>query len=153
MKHKAWCNVEEVSYNFSRSSIKFQGHAGWKIDDLNPIWVRLLLGRSQLSNYSDLPCCLYSVKLDLGSGVQTLSWTQINLLRPFCLPFVLVCMILLVLLWRHNERDGVWNHRRLDYLLNRLFRCRSQKASKPRVTGFWEGNPPVADGFPSQKGQ
>ena len=55
MMNKAWCNVEEVPYKFSRSSIKFQGHAGWKIDDLNPIWVRLL-GRSQLSNPSDLPC-------------------------------------------------------------------------------------------------
>ena len=43
------------------SSIKFQGHTGWKIDDLNPIWVRLL-GRSQLSNPSDLPC------FDLGSN-------------------------------------------------------------------------------------
>ena len=29
---------------------------GWKINDLNPIWARLL-GRSQLSNPSDLPCC------------------------------------------------------------------------------------------------
>ena len=38
-----------------RSSVKFQGHTGWKIDDWNPIWVRLL-GRSQLSNPSDLPC-------------------------------------------------------------------------------------------------
>ena len=28
---------------------------GWKINDFNPIWVRLL-GRSQLSNPSDLPC-------------------------------------------------------------------------------------------------
>ena len=28
--HKAWCNVEEVSYNFSRSSIKFQGHMAEK---------------------------------------------------------------------------------------------------------------------------
>ena len=37
------------------SSIKYQGHTGWKIDDLNPVWVRLL-GRSQLSNPSDLPC-------------------------------------------------------------------------------------------------
>ena len=27
--------------------------------------------------------------------------------------------------WCYNERDGVSNHRRLDYLLNRLFRCRS----------------------------
>ena len=40
---------------FSGSSIKFQGHTGWKIDDLNLIWVRLL-GQSQLSNPSDLPC-------------------------------------------------------------------------------------------------
>ena len=55
MMHKAWCNLEEVPYNFSRSSIKFQGHTGWKIDDLNQIWVRLQ-GRSQLSNPSDLPC-------------------------------------------------------------------------------------------------
>ena len=31
---------------------------GRKIDDLNPIWVRLL-GRSQLSNPSDLPCWNY----------------------------------------------------------------------------------------------
>ena len=37
------------------SSIKFQGHTGWKIDKFNPIWVSLL-GRSQLSNPSDLPC-------------------------------------------------------------------------------------------------
>ena len=54
MMHKAWCRIEEVHYYFSRSSIKFEGHTGWKID-LNPIWVRLL-GRSQLSNPSDLPC-------------------------------------------------------------------------------------------------
>ena len=29
--------------------------------------------------------------------------------------------------WRHDKRDGVSNHRRLDYLLNRLFRRRSRK--------------------------
>ena len=55
MMHRAWCNVKEASYNFSRSSIKFQGHTSWKIDNLNQIWVRLL-SRSQLSNPSDLPC-------------------------------------------------------------------------------------------------
>ena len=31
---------------------------GWKIDDLNPIWVRLL-GWSQLSNPLDLPCYIF----------------------------------------------------------------------------------------------
>ena len=37
--------------------------------------------------------------------------------------------------WRHNECDGVSNHQRFDGLLNRLFRRRSKKTSKLRVTG------------------
>ena len=37
---------------------------------------------------------------------------------------------------RHNGRDSVSNHRRLDCLLNRLFRHRSKKTSKPRGTGL-----------------
>ena len=57
MMHKVWCSLEEVPYNFSGSSIKFWGHTGWKIDVSNPIWKRLL-DRSQLSNPSDLPCCI-----------------------------------------------------------------------------------------------
>ena len=46
---------------------------------------------------------------------------------------------------------SVSNHRRLDCLPNRLFRCRSKKISKLRVTGLCEGNPPVTGGFPSQR--
>ena len=38
MMHKAWSSIEEVPYCFARSSIKFHGHTGRKIDDLNPIW-------------------------------------------------------------------------------------------------------------------
>ena len=53
--------------------------------------------------------------------------------------------------WRHDERDGVSNQRRLDCLLNRLFRCRSKKTSKHSITGLCEGNPPVTGGFTSQK--
>ena len=53
--------------------------------------------------------------------------------------------------WRHNGHDGVWNHRRLDCLLNRLFKRRSKNTSKLRVTGLCEGNPPVNGGFPSQR--
>ena len=41
--------------------------------------------------------------------------------------------------WRHNQRDSVSNRRCLDYLLDRLFRHRSKKASKLRVTGLCEG--------------
>ena len=37
LMHKAWRSIEKVPYCFSRSSIKLQGHKGWKIDDLKPI--------------------------------------------------------------------------------------------------------------------
>ena len=47
---------------------------------------------------------------------------------------------LLSLWWRHNDRDGVSNHQSYDCLLNRLFRHRSKKTSKLRVTGLCEGN-------------
>ena len=57
----------------------------------------------------------------------------------------------IIVQWCHNERDGVSNHRRLDCLLNYLFRCRWEKISKLRVTGLCEGNPPVNVGFPSQR--
>ena len=45
--------------------------------------------------------------------------------------------------WRHNERDGVSNHRRLDCLLNRLLRRRSKRASMLRFTGLCDENPPL----------
>ena len=52
--------------------------------------------------------------------------------------------------WRHNERDGVSNHQPHDCLLNHLFRRRSKKTSKLRVTGLYEGNSPVTGEFPAQ---
>ena len=53
--------------------------------------------------------------------------------------------------WRHYERNGVSNHRRLDCLLSRLFRHRSKKTSKLRVPGLSEGKSPVAGKFPTQR--
>ena len=52
--------------------------------------------------------------------------------------------------WRHDERDGVLNHRRLYCLFNRLFRRRSKKTSKLRVTGLCEGNSPMIGEFPAK---
>ena len=53
--------------------------------------------------------------------------------------------------WRHNEHDGVSNNQPHDCLLNRLFRHRSQKTPKLRVTGLCVGNSPVTGEFPAQK--
>ena len=53
--------------------------------------------------------------------------------------------------WCHNEHDGVSNHQPHDSLLSRLFRHRSKKKSKLRVTGLCEGNSPVTGEFPAQR--
>ena len=45
--------------------------------------------------------------------------------------------------WRHNDHDCASDHQRLDCLLNVLFRRRSKRTSKLRVTGLCEGNSPV----------
>ena len=52
--------------------------------------------------------------------------------------------------WRHNGRDSVSNHQPRHCLLNGLFRRRSKKTSKLRVTGLCAGNSPVTGEFPAQ---
>ena len=42
--------------------------------------------------------------------------------------------------WRHNDHDGVSNHQPHGCLLNRLFRRKSKRTSKLRVTGLCVGN-------------
>ena len=44
--------------------------------------------------------------------------------------------------WRHNDHGGVSNHQPHSCLLNPLFRRRSKKISKLRVTGLCVGNSP-----------
>ena len=38
MMHKAWSSIEDVSYCFSRSSVKNQGHTALKIIEFDPNW-------------------------------------------------------------------------------------------------------------------
>ena len=49
--------------------------------------------------------------------------------------------------WRHNDHDSVSNHQSHGCLLNRLFRRRSKKTSKLRVTGLCVGT----GEFPAQR--
>ena len=56
----------------------------------------------------------------------------------------------ITLQWRHNGHDSVSNHQPHDCLLNRLFRRRSKKTSKLRVTGLCAGNSPGTGEFPAQ---
>ena len=52
--------------------------------------------------------------------------------------------------WRYNEHDSVSNHQPHDCLLSRLFRRRSKKTSKLRVSGLCAGNSPLIGEFPAQ---
>ena len=69
------------------------------------------------------------------SGAQ---WYSQNNLKSGCILWDFVY----ILQWRHNERDGISNHRHLDCLLNRLFRRISKEISKLHVTGPGEVNSP-----------
>ena len=52
--------------------------------------------------------------------------------------------------WRHNGLDSVSNYQPRDCLLNRLFRRRSMKTTKPRFSGMCAGNSPGTGEFPAQ---
>ena len=54
--------------------------------------------------------------------------------------YTLLYFVVISLQWRHNGRDSVSNQQPHDCFLNRLFRHRSKKISKLRVTGLCAGN-------------
>ena len=56
----------------------------------------------------------------------------------------------MTLRWRHNDHAGVSNHQPHGCLLNRLFRRKSKKTSKLRVTGLCAGNSSGTGEFPAQ---
>ena len=66
--------------------------------------------------------------------------TSLSIIRIRCNP----------LKWRHNGRNSVANHQPHDCLLNRLFKRRSKKISKLRVTGLCAANSPGTGEFPAQ---
>ena len=79
-------------------------------------------------------------------------WTGV--LKNILLPYLMICLPVLslkILLWRHNGRGSVSNHQPHHCLLNRLFRRRSKKTSKLRVTGLCARNSPETGEFPTQR--
>ena len=79
--------------------------------------IMFLVSTHMLSNVTkaySLPWCLQ------------MSWRKIYI-RP---------LAFITLHWRHNEHNGVSNHQPHTFLLKRLFRSRSKKTSRLRVTGL-----------------
>ena len=56
MIHIAWCCLGEVPYCFSRSSVKFQGHAVLKIVEFDPDWA-FPDCNSSLNSPMTMKCC------------------------------------------------------------------------------------------------
>ena len=78
----------------------------------------------------------HAICVPLGSVIATVSVTMKDTSKT--------------LRWRHNGRDSVSNHQPHECFLNRLFRRRSKKTSKLRVTGLCAGNSLVTGEFSAQ---
>ena len=104
--------------------------------------LRLPVPGSIITNEFLIPCINYSSRCCVNRTVQRC--------RPQMLQWDFPSNMS-SLGWRHNERDGVSNHQPHDCLLNRLFRRRSKKTSKLRVTGLCEGNSQDSGEFPAQR--
>ena len=92
---------------------------------------------------------LYYLMVTINTFWVELSWVELSWVKPTIHVNFEVWRISLQ--WRHNERDGVSNHQAHDCLLNRLFRSRSKKTSKLRVTGLCVGNSAVTGEFPAYR--
>ena len=94
-------------------------------------------------------CVFYTtIKIDMNEGLEFL----VMISTPYMLTMLTIYRQPVdTLPWRRNERDGVSNHQPRDCLFNRLFRRKSKKTSKLRVTGLCEGNSPVTGEFPAQR--
>ena len=115
-------------------------------------------GNSQILNWYTIMGNHFFHKIDIKMlnemyQIQRLAWIKIwlnakdlgpNQLHLFQHNFA-------KLQWRKNYHDGVANHQPHDCLLNRLFRRRSMKTSKLRVTGLCGGNSPVTGEFPAER--
>ena len=83
--------------------------------------------------------------------IAKISSSVLSMLPSFYIIYDKLCLCsLYALQWRHNGHDGVSNHQPHDCLFKRLFRRRSKKTSKLRVTGLCVGNSPVTGEFPAQ---
>ena len=83
----------------------------------------------------------------LGDGLMQ-NWEQ-AIISPTDESVLVTSIQWVTLQWRHNGHDSVSNHQPHDCLLNRLFRRRSKKTSKLRVTALCAGNSPGTGEFPS----
>ena len=81
---------------------------------------------------------LISIPITMPNFKNLSPSARFNLYMAYSSPAI-ACSNWSSLRWRHNGHDSVSNHQPHDCLLNRLYRRRSKKTSKLRVTGLCVG--------------
>ena len=98
------------------SVLEFRRVLSWDLDYLSFTWM----------TYPVYPTC-FTVSFMTAISPSLDNWALPSFTKLHC---------------RHNDHDGVSNHQPRGCLLSRLFRHRSKKTSKLRVTGLCVGNTP-----------
>ena len=139
-----------VYRSFIRNKITFKyclTHYIWKISGSFEIHC----ARQYLVNFTDLvdivsaSLCSSLKHTMVCCSIGCFPQTHLNLKSKFrsLITFIYFnCSTVFPLHWRHYDHDGVSNHQPHGCLFNRLFRRRSKKTSKVRVTGLCVGNSP-----------
>ena len=116
------------------------------LQDIQRSWTRILLCSVVVDFTHILQILLHDITLHILSilkpGLKDIKFYDLcenNILLSYGWSVIYRRTDDTTLQWRHNERNGVSNHRCFDCLFNRLFRRRSKKTSKLRVTGRCEG--------------
>ena len=103
---------------------------------------------ASVDHHSSMWCAFTYNTLKPGQNVPRFADVAFKLIFFRC-----KCLYFCSLQWLHNDRNGVSNHQSHDCLLKRLFRRRSQKTSKLRVTGLGAGNHTGDRWIPRKNGQ
>ena len=146
-------NAESVSMSCRHHTVILSNNDGFWIT-LNTVMSLVTSTRQWLLEFREEHVCNPIVDRSVCLRIRMISWPGRITLTPHTggeIQVLIDIISAMTLQWRHNEHDGVSNHRRNDCLLNHLFRRRSKKTSKRRGTGLCSGNSPVTGEFPAQR--
>ena len=111
----------------------------------------LLLLRPMPQNLAnEEPALVQAMAWDRQATSHYLNQSWPRSMSPYNVTMPQAKTIFKTLHWRHIGCGSVLNHQPHDCLLNHLFRRRSKKTSKLRVTGLCAGNSPGTGEFPAQ---
>ena len=124
---------------------------------LRPVWQLTKPWPEAITALSNVTVTWFSqVNCHAVLKINKLWVSSVILSKIFSIKYLVFRVVVLnlyeeTLQWRHNGRDSVSNHQPHDCLLNGLFRRRSKKTRKLRVTCLCVGNSPGTGEFPAHK--